>query len=137
MPVFALILGIVLVYLLHQLITHSQRGNKPARWVLGGGMIVSLLLASRVFGARVLYAFIPAIQRWMTGDEQTASAAPPATSSYMSRKEAALILGIEENAPAEEVRSAYKKLMLKLHPDAGGNDYLAGKLNQARETLLS
>lgn len=140
-PLIPLILGVVLVFVIHHLFKRSQSGSSFARWVLGGGMIVSLLLASRVFGGRVLYAFIPSIQRWMVGGgsaraEGASRQAPARSTTAMTREEAAMILGLEANASSDEVKTAYKELMLKLHPDQGGNDYLAGKLNAAKETLL-
>lgn len=136
-PIIAIIVGIILVYVLHKLIGQSRQGGGIARWVLGGGMIVTLLLASRIFGGRVLYAFLPMIQAWMVGGAKASSGnTAPARSDDMSSKEAALILGVDEGANEQEVKAAYKQLMLKLHPDQGGNDYLASKLNRAKDTLL-
>ncbi len=54
----------------------------------------------------------------------------------MTRVEALSVLGLKEGAGREEVMGAYKRLMLKVHPDHGGSEYLAAKLNQARELLL-
>jgi len=54
----------------------------------------------------------------------------------MSRKEALAVLGLEEGATDEDIVAAHRKLMQKLHPDRGGNDYLAAKVNQAKDLLL-
>lgn len=54
----------------------------------------------------------------------------------MSRKEALAVLGLGEGATRDDIHAAYKRLMSKLHPDAKGSDYLAQKINQARDTLL-
>ena len=118
MPILALIVGIIVVIILHQLMKRSGKGSRPARWVLGGGMIVSLLLASRIFGARILYFFLPMVQQWMMGkpSPHTQQAQPPASSSSMSKQEASLILGVEPEASKAQVNQAYKELMLKLHP---------------------
>jgi hypothetical protein len=54
----------------------------------------------------------------------------------MSRKEALQILGLAEDASNEDIVAAHRKLMQKLHPDRGGNDYLASKINQAKDFLM-
>ena len=54
----------------------------------------------------------------------------------MTREQAAEILGVSPDASAKEIREAHRKLMGKLHPDKGGNDFLASQLNNARDTLL-
>lgn len=54
----------------------------------------------------------------------------------MTREEAFQVLGLNDNAEPEEIRKAHKKLIQKLHPDRGGNEYLAAKINQARDKLL-
>ncbi len=54
----------------------------------------------------------------------------------MSYDEARQILGLEETFSDEDVKLAYKKLIQKLHPDKGGNAYLAARINLAKDKLL-
>lgn len=54
----------------------------------------------------------------------------------MSRREAALVLGIRESSPKEKVIQAHRKLSLINHPDKGGSPYIAQKVNEAKEVLL-
>ena len=61
----------------------------------------------------------------------------PAPSSFsMDRAEAARLLGVPVDASPQVVKEAHKRLMRKLHPDAGGTDGLAAQLNRARDLLL-
>jgi hypothetical protein len=60
--------------------------------------------------------------------------APP--SGQMSRSEALHILGLAADAGPEQIREAHHRLLLKLHPDLGGSDYLASQINRARDVLL-
>jgi hypothetical protein len=57
-------------------------------------------------------------------------------SGDMNRREALSILGLPEDASDEDIVAAHRKLIQKLHPDRGGNDYLASKINQAKDFLL-
>jgi curved DNA-binding protein CbpA len=47
------------------------------------------------------------------------------------------VLGLEPGAPKERILSQYRSLMKKVHPDVGGTTYLAARLNEAKDTLLS
>jgi len=61
---------------------------------------------------------------------------PPQRNTRMSRDEAAEMLGVARDADREAVLAAHRRLMQRLHPDRGGTDYLASRLNEARDVLL-
>jgi hypothetical protein len=54
----------------------------------------------------------------------------------MSREEAYAVLGLKPGASADDVKQAHKRLMKDFHPDRGGSDYLAAKINAAKDVLL-
>merc|ERR1712032_193035 len=54
----------------------------------------------------------------------------------MTRREAAMILGIRESSPEDRIKAIHKKLMVGNHPDSGGSDLIAAKVNEAKDILL-
>ncbi|MBN1956939.1 MAG: DnaJ domain-containing protein [Desulfuromonadales bacterium] len=55
---------------------------------------------------------------------------------HMTREEAYQILGLEPKASQEEIHQAWRRLIKGVHPDSGGSDFLAAKINTARDILL-
>jgi curved DNA-binding protein CbpA len=54
----------------------------------------------------------------------------------MTRAEAYEVLGLAPNASEVDIRAAHRRLMRGAHPDSGGSDWLAARINQARDILL-
>lgn len=75
---------------------------------------------------------------WRARSHEAGSAGspPPSAASGLSEDEALLILGLAKGASPEDIKSAYRRLMTQLHPDRGGSDYLAAKINAAKDLLL-
>ena len=56
---------------------------------------------------------------------------------FMSIHEAREILGLDESAKKNEIIEAHRHLIQKLHTDRGGSEYLAMKINRAKDILLT
>ncbi|MDX3900593.1 MAG: molecular chaperone DnaJ [Sphingobium sp.] len=61
--------------------------------------------------------------------------APPPSSSDLA--EARALLGLSADADAQAIRAAHRRLIATVHPDRGGTEALAAKINAARDLLLS
>ena len=60
--------------------------------------------------------------------------ARPAT---MQPDDARKLLGVAPGASLSEIRDAHRRLIVKVHPDAGGSEELANRVNVARDTLIA
>ena len=64
------------------------------------------------------------------------SAPPPRRVGPMRRAEALEVLGLADPVSDSDVRAAWVRLMRVAHPDGGGSDWLAARVNQAKDVLL-
>jgi hypothetical protein len=88
--------------------------------------------------ARLLESYLERVHgpQWHEGFAREEGAAEAGFTGPMTRDEAWRILGLEADADRESIIAAHRRLMQKLHPDRGGSDYLAAKINQAKDCLL-
>ena len=86
--------------------------------------------------ARLLAAYIERVHgdRWREAEQ--GHHAGRAGKSGLDQAEALEILGLEPGATRKDIIAAHRRLMQKVHPDRGGSDYLAAKINQAKDLLL-
>jgi hypothetical protein len=71
---------------------------------------------------------------WRDRARRNGPARPASTA--MARDEAYEVLGVAPGADPEQIKTAHRRLMANMHPDRGGSNYLAAKINQARDVLL-
>ncbi len=57
--------------------------------------------------------------------------------SAVALREARALLGVSAWADEAEIRAAHRRLIGRVHPDAGGSTVLAGRVNAARDMLVS
>jgi len=132
-----LVLGGIAVWTLIRLGRHSERRGR-AQWRVAATLFSAVLLGA---GALVAFrgAWLPAAGLigaglWLTLASR--QRVVPPRNEAMTEGEARSLLGVTASATPQEINAAWKRLMGRAHPDQGGTEGLASRLNAARDRLL-
>lgn len=129
--------------------------KRNALWQWGTGVFLALLVFLVITGRmhwigallgallpllRGLFGLLmPLLPYWLKRKQKEAPAQSSTATSHV--QEALDILGLQGDfmngeITTDMINEAHRHLIQKLHPDRGGNDYLASKINQARDLLI-
>jgi type VI protein secretion system component VasK len=135
MPFLALLLVLFAAWLIFT--------GRLQRMTAKDGMMLGLAIVGAILAARgKLWGVIPLglAAAYGFGRSKWRIAQAGAESAYRADpaavREARALLGLDESADEEAIREAHRRLIVKIHPDAGGTQALAEKINEARALLL-
>jgi len=136
MMLIALALAAIAVWALVRLGRQTERRGR------GYWRVTATLLGSVMLAGGALAAFRGA---WLAGAGLAAAglyvtwasrSRPTVRSEPISEAEARSVLGVGSGASEAEIRAAWKRAMGRAHPDQGGTEGLAMRVNAARDRLL-
>jgi hypothetical protein len=122
------------------LVRLGRQGERRGRghWRVTATLFSAVMIAGAVLlaarGAWLPAAALAGAGVWLTLSSR--QRAPVLRSEAMSPAEARALLGVTAEATPQEINAAWKRLMGRAHPDQGGTEGLASRLNAARDRLL-
>lgn len=113
---------------------------RPAMRLIGAVFAALAAAGAVACGLRAQWlgaAGLLALSAWLAQSVRPARAGRAGPDDQlMSLDQARSILGLASGADDREIETAYRRLMLRAHPDQGGSSGLAAQLNAARDRLL-
>ena len=132
-----LALAAIAVWALVRLGRQTERRGQ-GHWRVTATLFTAVLIAGAVLlaarGSWLPAAALAGAGIWLTLSSRQRSPAP--RTEAMSPAEARSLLGVPVDATPQEINTAWKRLMGRAHPDQGGTEGLASRLNAARDRLL-
>ncbi len=138
MSLIWLVLAAIAVWALIRLGRQGE-GRGRGQWRVAATLFSAVMLAG---GALLAFkgAWLPAVGLigaglWLTVASRQRTV-PLRQADALSDSEARSILGVPVDASPEAINAAWRRLMGRAHPDQGGTEGLASRLNAARDRLL-
>ncbi len=97
-------------------------------------IILALLIKFKILGY-IIY-LLPYLLRAFSRAKSSNTSYSRQNIDISGIEEAYEILGLTMDATDDEIDHAYKELIRKNHPDLGGSEYIAKKINAAREYII-
>lgn len=137
-PVWLVLTAIAVWGLIRLGRSSEGRGRGRGQWRVAATLFSSVLVAGAALaafrGAWFPAAALAGAGLWLTIASRQRAVAPRAEG--MTDSEARALLGVGASATRAEINAEWKRLMARAHPDQGGTQGLAARLNAARDHLL-
>lgn len=137
MALIVLALTAIALWALIRLGRQTERAGR-GHWRVAATILAAAMLGgAAVAGARGAWISAMALAAggvWLTFASRRRDV--PARRTEMDEAEARSLLGVADGATADQINAAWRRLMARAHPDQGGTEGLAARLNAARDRLL-
>lgn len=131
-----LVLAAVAVWALARLGRQTERRGR-GHWRVTATLLSAVLLAggalSAFRGGWLMAAGLAGAGLYLAYSSRQR---PIVRSEPIGEAEARAVLGVPPGASEEDIRRAWKRAMTRAHPDQGGTEGLATRVNAARDRLL-
>ena len=116
----------------------QTEGARRGHWRISATVLSGVLLAGGVLalskGAWVLGTGLAGTGLYLALASRIRSILPKSADD-LTEAEARAILGVGPTATDEDIHAAWRRLMARAHPDQGGTEGLAARVNAARDRL--